>query len=291
MYVNGTVSEGGSASGEIPPTREQLAEECKTLTEQHERAQRQLERLDAVVCTAEDELVAHLATRAHYDLLEQTCQTLEKLSEHGVAELFWGEEMTGAAADAHLTDVLARVDGFYVELKHLEDKHRSALSAIEGHREVLDVLDYDLQEVHQLEESRKQEWLIEREPTELKGLRLAMPWMRGFEEDRRFRKTLAASAMTGVLIGLLIPLIDIPIPEREELIEVPERFAKLIRKEPEQPLPPPPPKREKRPEEPLEKVEPEEKVELPPEPAVAVEAKPKSPRPYKKNEFIIFVFD
>jgi hypothetical protein len=41
-----------------------------------------------------------------------------------------------------------------------------------------------------------------------------------------------------LLLGLLLPQIDLPLPERWEVIEVPERLARLIREE--RPLPPPP---------------------------------------------------
>ncbi|MCZ6888407.1 MAG: AgmX/PglI C-terminal domain-containing protein [Gammaproteobacteria bacterium] len=258
-------------------TGEQLVEEREALTSEHQAAQRKLDDLEAAVCAAEDELVAHLATRPNYDLLEQTCQTLETLAQYGVAELFWGKEMVGATADQHLADVLAKVDWFYVELKRLEDNLQSALAHIEGQRQVLDVLDYDIYQALNREESRKREWIIERDATKLRGLRLAMPWMRGFEEDKLFRKTLAGAMLTGVLLGLLIPLIDLPIPEHDELTKIPERFAKLIRKEPKA-LPPPQPVREKRAEEPIEQSDPEQPVELPPEPAIAVEAEPESTR-------------
>ena len=270
-------------------TAEQLAEERKVLADEHEAAQLKLEGLDAAVCAAEDELVAHLATRPHYDLLEQACQTLEKLSEFGVAELFWGKDMVGAPADQHLADVLERVDWFYGELKRLEDAHQSALGHIEGQREVLDVLDYDIYQAQQREESRKREWIIERDATKLSGLRLAMPWMRGFEEDTLFRKTLGGAVLASLLLGLLIPFIDLPIPEPDELTKVPERFAKLIRKEPARPLPPPQPTREKRPEEPIEEPDPQDPVEVPPEPQIAVEEEPESTRE-KVNSVGILAF-
>jgi hypothetical protein len=105
--------------------------------------------------------------------------------------------------------------------------------------------------------------------------------MRGFEDDRRFRNVLGGSLATALLLGLLIPMIDLPIPTRDELIEVPERFAKFIREE----RTPPPPIREVLPEpdpeqpEPDVEPEPEEIVEPPPQTELAeVEAKPKSTR-------------
>ncbi|MDH3640605.1 MAG: AgmX/PglI C-terminal domain-containing protein [Gammaproteobacteria bacterium] len=255
-------------------TEAELAADRKALTDEQYQEQLRLDELDAAVCAAEDELVEHMALRGNFDLLEQACQKLEKLSELGIAELFWGEDMPSVTADAHLADALARIDEFYARLKYLEDQHQAALGNVEGQRETLDILDYELYQAEQREESRKQEWIVERDPTILESLRLAMPWMRGFEDDKLFRKTLAGSVLAGLLLGLIIPLIDLPIPEREELTEVPERFAKLIRKEPVAP-PPPRPVREKAPEETPEEVDPEQIVEPEPEPKVAAEATPK----------------
>ena len=259
------------------PSEATLAEERRQITEQQEQALLELEEMDAAVAAAEDELVAHLAKRGNIDVLEQACQSLQKLEELGASELFWGDgEVSRGQAD--LGHALDRVDHFYSHLNYLEDKHKAALSKIEGHREVVDVLEYDLYQAEQREESRRQEWIIERDPDRLPARRIAMPWMRGFEDDVRFRKTLAGATFASILLGLIVPLIDLPIPAREELIEVPERFAKLIRKPP---VPPPAiaqPRIEPPPEEVKEEIERKEVTEPPPEPEVAVEAKPKTTR-------------
>ena len=74
-----------------------------------------------------------------------------------------------------------------------------------------------------------------------------MPWTRGGEDDQRFRKSLAVSLLVGLLLGSLLPMIDLPLPERWELTEVPDRLTRLIQ---ERTLPPPPPVQERtRPEE------------------------------------------
>ncbi|HSG63741.1 MAG TPA: AgmX/PglI C-terminal domain-containing protein, partial [Gammaproteobacteria bacterium] len=62
-------------------------------------------------------------------------------------------------------------------------------------------------------------------------------WARRGDDDRRFRKSLSTSLLVCLLLGLVIPLIDIPLLQREESYEVPERFAELIRQE-TRPLPP-----------------------------------------------------
>jgi hypothetical protein len=88
-----------------------------------------------------------------------------------------------------------------------------------------------------------------------------MPWVRGAEDDRRVRKFLAQALAAALLLGAVFPLIDIPLPETAEVIEVPERLVELIRER--RPLPPPQQIAEERPEQrPPEEPEP---TEPPPE--------------------------
>ena len=69
------------------------------------------------------------------------------------------------------------------------------------------------------------------------------------------------------LLGLIIPFIDLPIPERDDIVEVPERFAKLIERAVQIPLP-----RQPVPVEPEEFSPPEPEEVVPHKP---VETKPK----------------
>jgi hypothetical protein len=64
-----------------------------------------------------------------------------------------------------------------------------------------------------------------------------MPWARGGAEDWRFRKALATSLLVSALLGSGFPLIDLPLPEPWEELEVPDRLTRLISTEL---LPPPP---------------------------------------------------
>ena len=70
------------------------------------------------------------------------------------------------------------------------------------------------------------------------------------------------------LIGYLIPMISVPIADPTvDVVEIPERLAKLVKKEPPKlaPMPPPTPKQiEEKPEEPKE--QPKEPKEEPKKP-------------------------
>jgi len=103
---------------------------------------------------------------------------------------------------------------------------------------VLDVLHYDLQEAIEREENRKDEWLVERDADEIPYRRQVMPWTRGNEEDQRFRKSLGSSLAASFAFALLLSMVALPVIERDEPPELPERVAKLVRKDR---TPPPPP--------------------------------------------------
>ena len=260
------------------PSDVQLAEEREALVGQQTEAVDELERLQARADAVRAELEALAADGEDYQLLGHACEVLEQLAARGAGELFWGAEEN--AAEQHLAQVRLRIDNFHRQLTDLDARHAAALEEVEGQHDALEVLDYELYQVQQREESRKREWIVEREETALPPRRIVMPWQRGFEEDRRFWQTLAGSFATALLLGVLIPLVELPIPERNELIEVPERFAKFIREEREAPPPPPPvPEEQPEPEPEEPQPEPEEVVELPPETELAtVEAQPESPK-------------
>jgi outer membrane biosynthesis protein TonB len=102
-----------------------------------------------------------------------------------------------------------------------------------------DILAGAVLEAERHEELKKLEWIIERKDVEMPFNISKMPWARGGEDDRLFRKSLAGSLLIALFLGLMLPLIDLPIPDRWAVVEVPERFARMVR---EQRPPPPPPK-------------------------------------------------
>lgn len=221
-----------------------------------------------------DAIEAHLEgladQRARYALLQQAVESVQKLQEAGVAEMFWGDKFPIREGVLHLIERKKCVDAFEQEVLALESRRDELRLEIGGATEQIADLAEDLYDLEQEEESLSQEWVVEREESDLPKVAQILPWMRGFEDDLRFRKTLGGSLAASILLGLIIPLIDIPLPERDELIEVPERFVQLIQKQEKKPLPPPRPM----PEPPVEKEPPKPK----PEKKVA-EKKPEETKP------------
>ncbi|MEZ4289238.1 MAG: AgmX/PglI C-terminal domain-containing protein [Myxococcota bacterium] len=175
--------------------------------------------------------------RRRFAALERACVALDELDELGASDLFWSVREAGGGGADHLRLVRGRIDEFSKRLDEIERRRLKILEEIHRAEDDADLIAGDLLEVERLEEERKLEWTIERDVPGLLLRASKMPWARGGEDDRRFRKALAISLALSLLLGLLLPFVDLPIPERWEAVEVPERFASLIREE----VPEPPP--------------------------------------------------
>jgi outer membrane biosynthesis protein TonB len=254
------------------------SEQQQPLRAQIDVAQGQLGGLEQDLHAIDGELGRLATQREQYELLEQACGSLENLHALGAAELFWGQGVAGNEVAARVSQARQRVDGFLKHMASIEDRRHAVLEQLAQGREVLDILEDDLLELREQEEERRNEWVIEREVGALPERPAPMPWTRGGEDDHRFRKSLGWSLAAAVLLGLLMPLVDLPIPEPAEILEVPERIVQLIRREQQRPVPPAQSIiEEPRPEEPEPLPEPEPEAE--PEPVVAEQPPPEQAPP------------
>lgn len=104
----------------------------------------------------------------------------------------------------------------------------------------------------------------------LAGPNLELPWSSIEQDNKRYWRVLGVLLVPLLILSIVIPLIDVPEPEREELERLPPQLAKVVLQKKELPKPPPPPPPQEKPEEKKPEPEPEEKK---PEPA------PKKPKP------------
>jgi outer membrane biosynthesis protein TonB len=241
------------------------------LREQLQYSERELEELERELTAIEVELEAQIAKSEGFEALVRVCDSLEDLDRAGASHLFWGDIERPANNAEHLEGVRSRIDEFTDETARIEDRRDAILDKIGDKNRSMDYLYYDLRDATEREESRKAEWLVEREETDVAPRALVMPWSRGYEEDARSRRSVLVALLLCIAAGWLFNSVDLPIPERAKLIEVPERVAKLVREE----LPKPKPEPEPVIEEPEPEPEPEEpklQEEPPPEPEDIPEA-------------------
>lgn len=248
---------------------EQISQEELALRQQIDSEERALTGLQQQLDAVGHELESFAAQREQYQLLDQICSSLDRLEEMGAAGLFWGEGAATEVPAQHLSRVREEAAAFCQTIEVIENRRRAIEERISDQENVLAYLDDELMELEEEQELLRTEWVVEREQESLPWRALVMPWARGWEEDRRFRRSLMASLAASVLLALVLSAIDLPILDRDELTEVPERVARVIETLPE----PPPPTMVQEPE-----AEPEtQQPEAEPEELVAEEKPPEQP--------------
>jgi outer membrane biosynthesis protein TonB len=229
---------------------------------------------------ADAELAALAREREQHGLLADACGALEKLRETGGAGLFWGDR-DKAASDEQVRRASGRVAAFQKHIGGIEDRRQALIEQIRQHEFEAGLIEDDLFEAQEEEELRKLDWIIERELGELPARELIMPWTRRGEDDRRYRKSLAMSLLVCLLLAIVFPMIDLPLPKLDDVVELPDRVVRMMMKErPRPPAPPrevepPKPEEQKLAQQPVEKPKPSKPVETDEmEPAVVEAAKP-----------------
>ena len=187
----------------------------------------------------DEELESLAGERKQHQLLIDVCGSLQKLEEAGGANLFWGEGLPPGASAGHVRKVRSRIDAFKARIAEIEERRQALVDKVKEQQERTDLFEDELFEAQQEEERRQQEWIIEREISELPARKLILPWTRGGEDDRRFRKSLGTALLVCLLFVLLVPLIDLPLPAPDAAPKIPERVVRLLMEA--RPQPPPPP--------------------------------------------------
>jgi len=227
--------------------------EEQALLDQIDAEQEKLADLEESLRAAIGELQTLASEREKYELLDAVTGSLEQLERLGAADLFWRDTLPGEARSTHLAEVRRQAKAFCDRVAGIEERRDRLARELEERDDVLEYLQAELHDLREEQERKLNEWVPERDASPLPFRRMIMPWTRGVEEDRRFRQSLAATVAASVLVALVLRMIDLPVPEHEELIEVPERVARLIQSEP------PPPAR-------TVETEPDPVIEEPPEP-------------------------
>jgi hypothetical protein len=189
-----------------------------------------------------------LATeRKQHRVLHDACALLDELKTLGASEMFWGDSAAVSAGEAQLRRVRSRIEVFEDRIRELEAQRQGIREEINELQTHIGLLEDELFEAQEADDRRQQEWIVEREITALHSRPLVMPWTRGGEDDRRFRKSLLTSLAVCLALTLLALLIRIPLKPTEPNTQPPERIVMLLKRHrqppPPPPVQPPPPKR------------------------------------------------
>ena len=209
-------------------------------------AYNRLEELESEDANISQELKQLNTQRAHFTILSEVSDQLEKLEKLGGSDLFWGENYEPEAVARGQKRVRALIINYDSRVAELLAKQNSREDAVESLAAKINVLNEDSLNLQEREEELLDEFIIEREMVEMPFRPMNMPWNKDDKDQKQFRKVLLLVLFFSVLLGILIPLWDIPIPDRVEVVAIPERLAKLMVPKKE---PPPPPKKQEKPEE------------------------------------------
>ncbi len=194
------------------------SQDSQALVPQLAEAREKLDGLVRDLRAADAELEALSAERKQHRFLSDACGALEELRETRRRRALLGRARVGRRRRAHAPRTRTR--GSLPEAggrdRATGDRRSWRRSGSRNTRPV--VLEDDLFEAQEEEELRKLDWIVERELGELPTRELVMPWTRRGEDDRRYRRSLAASLLFCLLLALVFPLIDLPLPEPGEVV-------------------------------------------------------------------------
>ena len=153
----------------IPPEEEQ------SLRDKIGRAEMVLDEFEGELCEIDRERDEQAGKRNQYDLLLQVCNSLDELDDLGAAHLFWAQQDGGRTRAETLTYARRNIERFGDDILRMEERRGLIFEKIGDQNLVLDRLHYDLREVMESEESRRAEWVVEREPDDLPYRARIMP--------------------------------------------------------------------------------------------------------------------
>ena len=222
------------------PQNTDISPDERAVLDKIDGAEAQLIELERQLKAANDEIVRFEERRERYEVLQRVFDGLEELERLDAGHLFWGDDDDANVLQERVAHAERSLKEFEADLEEAHE-HRNYIAAqVEEQNLVLDSLDTRLRDAMEAEERRRAEWIVENEVRELAHRDQVMPWTRRQDEDTRFRQAVLASMLLALLLGLLLPFVDLPIPLREQLTEVPDRVASMIRQELPEPKPPAP---------------------------------------------------
>jgi len=251
-----------------------LAEELAPLKSQIEKAGQKHESLEGELHTVETELEQFSAQRQRFDALKEVCNALDRLAELKADELFWKEIPGVSDSIGHVERLRSSAAGFEGEISGILEKQASLREQIDQCLDELDFLNKEVSDVYDREERRQEEFVVEREPSPVPYREMIMPWTKEAESEKRLRNFILSTLLICLILGGPVPFIDLPIPDRDvDVVEIPKRLVKLVKKEPQKvaALPKPEPiQKKKEPEKPKEepKPKPEKKQKMDKKPKV-----------------------
>ncbi|WP_288131039.1 AgmX/PglI C-terminal domain-containing protein [Microbulbifer sp.] len=217
----------------------------QALTAQQEAVRRRLSALESEREEIDGKLEALHRDEGKHQLLDEISERLGQLEDEGAGELFWAEHYRENASKALIQRLQQTVSIFNANLDLLQERQRKVHDQIEDCRDDLFDLDARFREIRQEEEEVHYEFEVTRELGDGAFRSAIMPWNTNGEDERRFRISVLACLFMALTLGFGIHIWQLPEPDEDEVVEVPERLAKLVLEKKTKPKPPPEPEKKK----------------------------------------------
>jgi len=237
-------------------------------------AYNRLEELENEESKISEEFEALNKQRHRYHVLGEISDQLEKLDKLGGSDLFWGDDYDHSEVQNKQRQIRDLITNYDSRVAELREKQLTRVDSVESLTAKINVLNEDTLNLQEREEALAEDFVIEREMREMPYRPMKMPWNHNDEDQRQFRKILLLVLFFSILLGILIPMWSIPVPDRVEVVEIPERLAQLMVPKP----PPPPPKVQEKIEEKKQDKEKPKKKQDKPVPEKAKKARKKAER-------------
>ncbi|MFW2373469.1 MAG: AgmX/PglI C-terminal domain-containing protein [Gammaproteobacteria bacterium] len=216
----------------------QVFEEQEQISLQIEAAQQKIVELEDELRKTDIALDGLHTQSEKYRLLDEISDRLSMLNKLDGAGLVWGDEVSSDQAEQKIQQLKNQAIIFDDEVLLKQQARERIKDGIQSVIAKISLLNDEILVIQERAEERENEFVIEREMVAPPYQDMVMPWTIQGEDEKRFRKILLITVLVSVLLGYLIPLWNIPLPDRFEPVEIPERLAKLIVKK-EPPKPPP----------------------------------------------------
>jgi len=173
-----------------------------------------------------------------YSRLAEVSQQLEELHKLGAGKLFWGDKYTNEVDLLdHLSNLRSTAKKFTDKIDIIREKRNDLEKQVEKAAYEVGYLIEELELAKQDEADSKNDFVVEREYEPRPFRASVMPWSNKGEDEKRFRKYLLLAFLYSILFALVIPYIELPVPDKDEEIKVPERIARFIKKKQPKPKP------------------------------------------------------
>lgn len=166
-----------------------LSQQEHTLGIQIGNISRILDGLEKKLADLDAELHSHSRQRAQFNLLGTILSSLDQLEAAGAADLFWDREHTGYDPENQLRRARNAMAAFEHKIGLIESRRGDVQAEIKTETDRLRRLNHDLADLEDEAERLRNEFPVYRDPADIPYRPLVMPWTKGGEDDRRYRRS------------------------------------------------------------------------------------------------------